>query len=239
MVCLCRYRESRIKFYLVSDMRHTLITIFAFLSVGLTAQSVKKHALKANLLSPVFNTLNLSYENAVSASSSIAIGASYMDFNDFGNTYYDYSKPNQVKGMSLTAEYRIYYEDQALNGPYLAPFARYMYYERDLQYSYSYSNYDPVYGYIYGASEVRERGFYHSAGIGVVAGYQFVVKNVFSIDMFAGPAYQMLIKKERSLINLPNNSGQKLKDEYLSENIPNRYLSGYGLRAGITLGMLF
>lgn len=219
-------------------MRLTLITIAVFLSLGITAQTTKRHALKANLLSPVFNSLNLSYENAISSSHSLVIGASYMDFDDFGNSYYNSSEPNNVKGGTLTAEYRIYFESQPLNGAYVAPFARYMYYERDLQYQRAYSYYDPVYGYTYGY-DAGEKGKYHSTGIGFIAGYQFVIKNVFSIDVFGGPVYQLLLQKKRELVKASNNPNGKLREEYLSENIPNRYLSGYGFRAGVTLGMLF
>ncbi|MES2691795.1 MAG: DUF3575 domain-containing protein, partial [Bacteroidota bacterium] len=212
--------------------------IFAFLSLCASAQRDKKNILKANILSPIFNTLNLSYERVLKGSNSLTIGASYMDFDDFGNSDYRYPKPNRVNGGSLTAEYRIYFEDKVLHGSYFAPFIRYMYYERNLQYNVTYSYYDPVIGYTYGY-EGGEKDKYQGAGIGFIAGYQFIIKNVFSIDLFGGPVYQLLLQKDRKLVNTSNNPNGKLRDEYLSENIPNRYLYGYGFRAGITLGMLF
>lgn len=213
--------------------KHPLIMTLLCLPVLLAAQNGKQNIVKANILSPIFNTLNLSWERALSASGSLSIGASYTDFYDFNPTYYNLPDRNRIKGGTLTAEYRVYYTDQVLSGAYIAPFARYMYYERKALHSNEYV-YDPVTArYIY--MNGMENSRYHSIGVGFTAGYQFTFRNVFSLDLFGGPVYQVLADKQRSF---PGTTTE-LKTSYLSTNISNRFLSGYGLRAGITVGMLF
>lgn len=219
--------------------------IISFLLVGTISnaqqtEAVRKHAIKTNMLSAIYNTLNVSYEKLKPNGNSVLIGASYMDFDDFGNNNYDYTYGNsytKVEGVSLTGEYRLHFSGQGFEGGYVGGFARAMYYQRDAQtVSYNYQGFQqPTTTDI-----IREDFNYLSAGLGFVVGYQLVVKNRITFDFFGGPVYQYLIQEDRKTRNLSTGANiQSQNETLLAERIPNKYIRGYGLRGGITVGILF
>lgn len=219
--------------------------IIQFLLIGLFSnaqqtEAVRKHAIKTNMLSAIYNTLNISYEKLKPNGNSVLIGASYMDFDDFGENNYSYTYGNsytRVEGVSLTGEYRLHFSGEGFEGGYIGGFARAMYYQRDAQNtSYNfYGSQAPTSPFMF-----REDFKYISAGLGFVVGYQFVVKNRITFDFFGGPVYQYLISEDRKTRNLDTGASIKPQDEtLLAERIPNKYIRGYGLRGGITVGILF
>lgn len=192
---------------------------------------------KINALSPFYNALNVSYEKLLkNKSSSIQIGANYMDFN--GKLFsldYDYEK-EKVTGFVLTLEYRTMFDKSGFNNFYLAPFVRGMYYKRDaIYYDYN-SNLTSLTG-----SYIHEKSEYVSLGLGAVVGKQFVFKERFSVDLFLGPVMQFLVSENRNAFNLTSKQYEPYVQEntLLSERIPNKYINGYGLRAGVNIGILF
>lgn len=200
--------------------------------------SMRKNAIKVNVLSPIFNTLNLSYQHIFDNSRSINVGFSYMDFNNFNNYSSNNSSPyssvndkDQTKGITVTAEYRIHFSDNNLDGWYGAPFARYMNYTHNL--SDYYTEYNAITGY--SSNYTKQKDTYQSVGLGFIVGHQFIIRNTVSIDFFGGPVYQIMLQHSRTL------SSSKVLDDKnkLSDAIPNQYLEGYGLRGGITVGMCF
>ncbi len=222
----------------------TLLVLLSstFIMAQNTTETVRKHAIKANLLSPIYNTLNISYEGLLKSNgNSFAIGATYMDFNDFGNNNYSYNNTSMVtstnvKGVSLTYDYKIHFTNNGFEGAYLAPFARMLYYERNaVDYGTTAGGPPNFYQDYY-----KEEFKYLSIGLGFTVGYQFVINNRVSFDFFGGPAYQILLSEDRTTTNLSNGLKMPNQDETLLANaIPNRYIKGYGLRGGITIGFLF
>lgn len=230
-------------FYFNPNMKQLFIISFLLVGTISNAQqteAVRKHAIKTNMLSAIYNTLNVSYEKLKPNGNSVLIGASYMDFDDFGENNYDYSFGNgftRVEGVSLTSEYRLHFSGQGFEGGYVGGFARAMYYQRTAQtISYSYfSSQQPMINDV-----LREDFNYVSAGLGFVVGYQYVVKNRITFDFFGGPVYQYLIHEDRKTRNLTTGANlQSQSETLLAERIPNKYLRGYGLRGGITVGILF
>ena len=76
-------------------MKHFIILLLLGTSLSGLAQNsseVKRtYAIRTNLLSAIYNTLNISYQKLKTNGNSVVIGASYMDFNDFkggSNNYY-------------------------------------------------------------------------------------------------------------------------------------------------------
>jgi hypothetical protein len=210
--------------------------------MGLTSFAQEaKHNIKTNLLSPFLNTLNISYEVLKPNDKSIQIGLSYMNYSGYLNseTNYDYSYgyEENVKGVSATFEYRILFSEKGFNNTYIAPFFRAMHYQKKAVTGYN----------IYQSSQVPsipvttdELSKYTSIGIGFVLGRQFVFNNKVSIDLFAGPAYQILVDQYRSLVDRDTKTPFKPSNNAkLSKSINNRFLEGYGLRAGVTVGLLF
>lgn len=216
--------------------------VYMLLCIGLTSFAQEaKHNIKTNLLSPFLNTLNISYEVLKPNDKSIQIGLSYMNYNGYLNSEtnyeYSYGYEENVKGVSATFEYRILFSEKGFNNTYIAPFFRAMHYQKKAV----------TRNGIYQSSQVPsitvttdELSKYTSIGIGFVLGRQFVFNNKVSIDLFAGPAYQILVDQYRSLVDRDTKTPLKPSNNAkLSRSINNRFLEGYGLRAGVTVGLLF
>ncbi len=216
------------------------LLIVSFLANAQQNDVKRKHAFKTNMLSAIYNTLNVSYQKLNTDGNSFLIGASYMDFNDFGdNTYtydmYNYVNYTMVEGVALTGEYRLHFSGEGFQGGYVGGFTRAMYYQRDAMNTlYVYTGQNST------TNHIKEEFNYVSAGLGFVVGYQYVVKNRITFDFFGGPVYQYLIHEDRKTRNVTTGASLDSQDAtLLAERIPNRYIRGYGLRGGITVGILF
>ncbi len=188
---------------------------------------IKKNGAKINLLSPIYSNLSVSYQCLLTPFRSIQLTASYMDFNDFvkfGNV-----DDLRVTGFSITPEYRINFSGYGLNGFYVGPFLRYMDYKK----TFDYTDYSTL---------LKENSSFKSAGIGFNVGKQFIIKNTVLVDLFAGPVYQVLVQEKIDkaiTIQQPISYFYEEFTDYLAPSIPNRYIKGYGIRAGITIGIAF
>jgi hypothetical protein len=225
-------------------MKQLFIIPLLFIGIFSNAQQtevMRKHAIKTNMLSAIYNTLNISYEKLKTNGNSLLIGASYMDFDDFGENDYNYNNNSftKVEGVSLTGEYRLHFSGQGFEGGYVGGFGRAMYYSRVAEIvNYNYQSFRQP-----GSTDIdiiKEKFNYISVGIGFVVGYQYVIKNRITFDLFGGPVYQYLIHEDRKTRNLNTGANIQSQDEtLLAERIPNKYIRGYGLRGGITVGILF
>lgn len=209
-----------------------LAAMFALTVTGNAQESVRlrRNAIKVNVLSPIYNTLNLSYQHLLERNDrSLCLGISYMEFRNFNgyNSNTGLGDETVVTGVNATVEYRVNFSpDDGISGWYGAPFVRYLDYTR------AYTD-----RYMIGGVTVanRQRHTFRSGGVGFVIGYQFLLGNLVTIDFFGGPVYQLLLDEQRPA----NPSGNVFLNRYLSGSIPDRYLNGYGLRGGITVGMCF
>lgn len=124
-----------------------------------SAQSV----LKINILSPIVKTANLSFEQAISTTSSIQLGFFYTGWSN------DLTK---FSGFGITPEYRFYLSDtESPEGVYAAPFLRYQKFRLT-------------------DKEIPDnKADYSSFGGGLVLGKQWVFKEKITLDIFLGPAY--------------------------------------------------
>lgn len=222
-------------------MKRAIIFLFSIICISaINAQEQKapKNNFKANMLSPFYNSLNLSYERMLNNNQkSIQIGLNYMDFNGRLLTLANDYKSERVNGGSLTFEYRNMFGENRFDNIYIAPFLRVMYYERNARYEEFYSQSSQ---WLTPYNIIHDKSSYISAGIGAVVGRQFVVKDFITIDIFAGPAFQYLIMESRKAVNETLNTKADVKSNtLLSERIPNKYISGYGIRAGFNIGFLF
>src|SRR5690606_25910137 len=140
-------------------MKKLLFIAAIFSSTTLLAQ---QNAVKINILSPIFRTINLSFEHALSESGSLQLGF-----------YYTGASVSDLKysGFGITPEYRIYLsETPAIEGVYLAPFLRYQSVSLEVENS---------------GSEADFSAF----GGGLVIGKQWVFKERITLDIFIGPSY--------------------------------------------------
>jgi hypothetical protein len=223
-------------------MKQLIIIPILLVSLIANAQTnsvQRKHAIRTNVLSAIYNTLNVSYQKLNTNGNSFLIGASYMDFDDFGennnNYYYSNNNYTRVEGVSLTGEYRLHFSGEGFQGGYVGGFARAMYYQRNAKKE---DSYYASQNYAYNV--ISEDFKFVSAGVGFVVGYQYAIKNRITFDFFGGPVFQYLIHEDRKTRNLTTGSMIESQDAtLLAERIPNKYLRGYGLRGGITVGILF
>ncbi len=136
-----------------------LFVMVAFFSHESSAQS---NAIKLNILSPIFSTINVSFEHAMSESSSLQLGF-----------FYTGAKVSSLKysGFGITPEYRIYLSDTpAPAGFYVAPFLRYQAVNLSVEGSSSEADFSAI-------------------GGGAVIGKQWVFKQRVTFDIFLGPSY--------------------------------------------------
>ncbi len=213
------------------------VSVICFSVVNAQEIKAPRNNLKANMLSPFYNSLNISYERMLSSKQkSIQIGLNYMDFNGRLFTLADDYISERVNGGSFTFEYRNMFGDNGFDNIYIAPFMRILYYERNARYyNYDYNSISLPY-----TNVIHDKSSYLSLGIGAVVGKQFVVKDFITLDLFVGPAFQFLIMESRKATNETKNVPADVKSgTLLSERIPNKYLTGYGVRAGFNLGFLF
>jgi hypothetical protein len=159
----------------------TLSIVFATLVLGSKAQYIPKNAIKVNPASVLVSTGNVSFETAVTKNQSAQLGVFYsgMGLGDF-----------KYEGFGITPEYRFYFggEKQALNGGYVAPFARYQ------QFSIS-------------DKGTSSQGKFETIGGGVLLGWEKSYRSGFVLDLFAGPSYNKMNFKTGSENNFDINSG--------------------------------
>ena len=131
-----------------------------------SAQSTQKNALKMNPISMIVKTGNISYERAIAANQSLQIGAFYsgVSFDDV-----------RYSGFGITPEYRFYFGGQkkALNGGYVAPFARYQNFTLE-------------------KTSLKTTADFTTIGGGATIGWQKTWASGFIVDFFAGPSYNHL-----------------------------------------------
>jgi hypothetical protein len=125
-----------------------------------------------NPASVLLSTGNVSYERAITSNQSAQLGVFYsgLGLGDF-----------KYEGFGLTPEYRFYFggDRQALNGGYVAPFARYQ------QFSIS-------------DKASNAKGKFETIGGGAVLGYEKSSRSGFVFDLFAGPSYNNIKFKNGS-----------------------------------------
>jgi uncharacterized protein DUF3575 len=163
-----------------------------------TAQNTKQNAIKLNPLSLALMTGNVAYERAINHNQSIQIGGFYSGVSVGGLKY---------SGWGITPEYRIYFAGakEALNGVYAAPFVRYQ-------------------SFTLTEKESQMETSFTSMGGGATIGWQKMWKSGFTLDIFAGPAY---------------NAG-KFKNESDEDSFNLSFgMNGFGVRTGLTLGFGF
>jgi hypothetical protein len=227
----------------------------------LLARQERTQAIKINLVSPFYGTVNLAWQKVISPEASFQLTASYTDFDSYGSTAdvapdpygqsgtvtngiytinsytYNTVKNQRTQGLTVMPEYRYNLNGRGLTGFYIAPFTRYMYYEysRELEKRVEETVYNTQtntqVSYTRYTAEGSDLYTYHSLGFGVTVGKQTMFKNKIVIDLFAGPCYSFVLA---SNINVNATS-----DVVIGSGIPNLYVRGYGVRAGFTIGLAY
>ena len=127
-------------------MRFKQFLCLSILLLTMSKSFAQDHVIKANLFSPILQSVSVFYERTLTDSSSLNFGVFYTNYNN-GGIY---------KGGGITSEYRSYFSEEGrIMGFYIAPFLRY----QNLKITGSFNN---------------ARGKINVFGGGVVAGRQWI-----------------------------------------------------------------
>jgi hypothetical protein len=178
----------------------------ALLVATATGAQAQTNVLKVNIFSPLVKTGSFFFEHKLTESSSAQLGG-LVTYWKVGDT--------KISGFALTPEYRMYLSEKkgALRGFYVAPYLRYQ--NLTLTVNETYDN---------GTVEMGKAKL-NTYGGGVVAGYQLLLKDRFSLDFFLGPSY--------------NGGDIKVESMGQSTTFDAGPFTGFGLRSGLTFGVAF
>ena len=157
----------------------------------------KANAFKANIFSPIVKTGSFFYERALNEKSSAQLGVGFTAFN---------KNDTKISGIFFTPEYRFYLSGEAMDGFYVGPFVRYQNLKVENK-------------------STGSEGTLSTFGGGAVVGRQWLFGNIVTLDLFAGPSYNVGDVKYK-------NTGAP------EDEIPGSF-SGFGVRLGVTLGIAF
>jgi len=150
------------------------VAVIIFFNPNILAQDNPKNIIKTNPIVPFFNIYSLQFERVTFINQSFQIVGYYMN-----STHFDVFSGGPITGFCITPEYRFYisYRRSAPNGFYIGPF--YHYYNAVV--TANPSDWAPK----------NVGGTYRliSQGPGVIFGYQILIVDKFTIDMFGGPAF--------------------------------------------------
>ncbi|WP_338792345.1 DUF3575 domain-containing protein [Bernardetia sp. MNP-M8] len=193
---------------------------FSFFEMSFAQQAI----IKTNPFNPILGRYTLGLEVAITEHSSLSllVSRSNLSFNKFK---YETSNGSEVGGdLELTSwgfmpEYRYYFSEQALKGFYVGSYANYARMNLDIS----------VNG---GTAETSgsANGKFNNYGLGIMTGYNFLIQDHFSIDVFGGLGgfwYNL------SKINI-----RYQNDDVVEEKIPVP-IAGLFPRIGVNLGYAF
>jgi Protein of unknown function (DUF3575). len=183
------------------------LTVVMFSVSSVLAQDNPKNVFKINLGSLAVSTFNFQFEHAVAEKQSLQLGFFYTGFK---------VSDTKFSGLGITPEYRFYMSQKgAPKGFFMAPFLRYQ------NFKLTNSTTDFTTG-----ETIDEKAKLSTFGGGAILGFQGLIGNVVSIEVFAGPSYNAGSVKVET-------EGGSSSDFSLGS------FSGFGVRAGFTVGVAF
>lgn len=118
----------------------------------------------------------------------------------------------KIRGFGITPEYRYYLSEKGnMQGFFVAPFLRYQNFQLTSEVT------------LFNAQE--DNATFSGIGGGLLIGGQWIFKKRISLDLWGGPSY--------------SGGNIKLEGNSTEDDFSTGPFSGFGLRAGITLGVAF
>lgn len=193
-------------------MKKVILSLAVLAGTATMASAQSSNALKVNVISPIFKTGSFFFEHKLNDNATGQLGFSFTSWQP---------DDTKITGFSITPEYRYYLSGEAMDGFYVGPFVRYQSFSLTNEYdSYQFDNNGNM-------TTVRRKdeGTLNTLGAGVLVGRQWLFKDRFTLDLFAGPSYSggSVKAKSGSADNLDVSGG----------------LNGFGLRVGLTFGIAF
>ena len=145
-------------------MRKILLSLFIITVTFATTESkAQNNVIKTNILSPAFYSGSVSFEHAFNWAMSYEVGVSYTPATEISNSYIDGRQ--ELSGYSATIGLRKYKSKDAPDGFYFGPYLRHQ-------------------NVTFKENNISAALTVSSAGI--KTGYQFIINDVFAIDLFYG-----------------------------------------------------
>jgi hypothetical protein len=144
-------------------MKKVVLAMSLIAALGTAKAQEGKNAVKINPLSLILATGNVSYERQTTENQSFQLGLFYSGVKLSSLKY---------SGFGITPEYRFYIagRKEAMNGVYLAPFARYQNFKIE-------------------DTDTKDKVTFSSVGGGALFGWEKSWESGFMLDLFLGPAY--------------------------------------------------
>ena len=218
------------------------LAIFKFCCQDLLAQEnknfVSKNLIKFNLSPVVVKSYVVQYERVTAKKQSVGLSFGYSPAATlpFRQLLLDrYGSADGVRQAidatrfhkyNLTLEYRFYTGRQAPKGFYLAPFARFV--RMNLDENYKFKTIDSI------PHNAHLKSDFSGVGIGLLAGYQWLVSDHFAIDFWiAGPFYGPTMKASFHGYDPIGNLSDEDQAE-LERRIENGNIPGYKIDATVS-----
>ncbi len=138
----------------------------------------QENAIKAGLSGPLMGDINIGYERALSRHSSLNIKLGYFDpimspfITEKTLTPKAYNLLESNGGITASVEYRFYLsKKRGIQGFYVAPYMRYL--NQDMVWD------DEIEGYIFTVGTK-----FNTLGLGGQLGYQWILNDIFTVDLF-------------------------------------------------------
>lgn len=150
-------------------MKKIILSFFIISTAFLTTEArAQKNVIKTNILSPAFYSGSVSFEHVFNWAMSYEMGVSYTPATDISNSYVDGRQ--ELSGYSATIGLRKYKNKEAPDGFYFGPYLRHQ-------------------NVTFKENNISAALTVSSAGI--KTGYQFIINEVFAIDLFYGSGVGM------------------------------------------------
>jgi hypothetical protein len=210
--------------------------IFLSFAIMLVAASgfAQKNVVKANLFGAFGGSYTLAYERVLNDKMSVQLSVGYRTFKVYDFSVSTITDKLSYSGPTILGEFRYYVTNASKDVPrgfYVAPFVRYGSYT----YKYVYNDTDPSYS----SSNETAKYTITSIGGGVMLGYQWLIADRVSLDLFAGPQY-----KTKSISDITETFSNGTVITTSSANggtlVSNKGFGGpIGARVGFNIGVAF
>lgn len=184
----------------------------------------QKAIVKINPFNPIFGRYTVGAEVAITEHSSLSLFVSRSQVN-YNSLKFQLANGTKIGGeLNLSSwgfmpEYRYYFSKQALNGFFVGAFANYARMKADVSIS--------------GGTESTTGGVnteFNNFGLGILTGYNFIIKEHFSIDAFVGLG--------GFFYDISNVTIRYKNDDVVTQNIPIPITAPLP-RIGVNLGYAF
>ncbi|MFL5729097.1 MAG: DUF3575 domain-containing protein [Cytophagaceae bacterium] len=191
----------------------------------------QKNVVKANLFGMFAGSYTLAYERVLNDKMSVQLSAGYRSYKYADITIGSINEKDSYSGPTVVGEFRYYVTNGSKDVPrgfYVAPFARYAKYTEKWAYTDASSP----------SSNYSQKWSTTSIAGGVMLGYQWLIADVVSIDLFAGPQYKTRSVSDITETDANGNTTTISASNYTFSNTKG-LTSGVGPRVGLNVGVAF